>query len=155
MYLLTLKNIEIYTDGACKGNPGPGGWGAILKYNNYKKEISGYESMTTNNRMELLAVIEALKLIKEPCNIIIFSDSQYVCKAIGEKWLLKWQNNNWMKNKKEAVANSDLWKTYLNLSKIHNININWIKGHAGHPENELCDKLAVNQIKNNIQKIRI
>ena len=150
-----MKNIEIYTDGACKGNPGPGGWGAILKYNNYKKEISGYESMTTNNRMELLAVIEALKLIKEPCNIIIFSDSQYVCKAIGEKWLLKWQNNNWMKNKKEAVANSDLWKTYLNLSKIHNININWIKGHAGHPENELCDKLAVNQIKNNIQKIRI
>lgn len=148
---IELKNIQIFTDGACQGNPGPGGWGAILKYGSYQREISGNEAQTTNNRMELTAVISALDLLKEPCNVEIYTDSQYVCNAIKNGWAIKWKNNNWMRNKKEPALNTDLWEKLLNLLEIHNVKISWVKGHAGHPQNERCDELAVNAIK----KIRI
>lgn len=144
----TLKNIQIYTDGACSGNPGPGGWGAILEYGKYKKEISGGETLTTNNRMEVSAVINALKMLKEPCNIILCSDSKYVCDAITYSWAKKWKQNNWMRNKKEPALNIDLWEELLSLLDKHNIKAKWVKGHSGHPENERCDQLAVQAIKN-------
>lgn len=138
-----LKSIQIFTDGACKGNPGPGGWGAILKYKGHEKEISGGENPTTNNRMEITAVIKALELLKEPCSITLYSDSQYVCNAISKGWAKKWQQNNWMRNKKEPALNPDLWETLLRLLERHELEIVWVKGHAGHPENERCDRLAV------------
>lgn len=138
-----MKQVEIFSDGACKGNPGPGGWGAILRYNGIEKEISGGESNTTNNRMELRAVIEALKRLKEPCNVILYSDSQYVCNALKLGWAKKWQQNGWMRNKKEPALNPDLWQELLQLYETHTIDVRWVKGHAGHPENERCDKLAV------------
>lgn len=140
-----MKSVEIFTDGACKGNPGPGGYGAILRYNGYEKEVSGGEANTTNNRMELLAVIEAFKLLKEPCLVTLYSDSQYVCNAIEKGWAKKWQQNGWMRNKKEPALNKELWAELLNLIDKHNVKIVWVKGHAGHPENERCDKLAVSQ----------
>lgn len=146
-----MKKINIYTDGACKGNPGPGGWGAILRYNNTEKELSGYEPNTTNNRMEITAVIKALEALKESCEITLYSDSQYVCNAIEKGWAKKWQKNNWMRNKNEPALNPDLWEKLLNLLEKHKIKIVWVKGHAGHPENERCDKLAVEQyLKNSI-----
>lgn len=138
-----MKDVEIFTDGACRGNPGPGGWGAVLRYKGKEKEISGGEAHTTNNRMELTAVIEALSMLKEPCNVTLYSDSQYVCNAIKLGWAKKWQKNGWMKNKKEPALNPDLWEKLLNLCSIHKMNIVWVKGHAGHPENERCDVLAV------------
>ena len=138
-----LKKVQIFTDGACKGNPGPGGWGAILKYNGHEKEISGGENPTTNNRMEITAVIKALELLKEPCAVTLYSDSQYVCNAITKGWAKKWQQNNWMRNKKDPALNPDLWEILLNLIDKHKLEIIWVKGHAGHPENERCDKLAV------------
>ena len=140
-----MKSVEIFTDGACKGNPGPGGYGAILRYNGYEKEVSGGEANTTNNRMELLAVIEAFKLLKEPCLVTLYSDSQYVCNAIEKGWAKKWQQNGWMRNKKEPALNKELWAELLDLIDKHNVKIVWVKGHAGHPENERCDKLAVSQ----------
>lgn len=142
-----MKKVEIFTDGACKGNPGPGGWGAILRYSGIEKELSGGQSETTNNRMELTAVIEALKILKEPCEIILHSDSQYVCNAISKGWAKKWQQNGWKRNKKEMALNSDLWEKLLSLLDKHLINVVWVKGHAGHPENERCDELAVNAVK--------
>ncbi len=138
-----MKKIKIYTDGSCKGNPGPGGFGAILKYNGYEKEISGGESKTTNNRMELLAIIESLKLLKESCEIFIYSDSQYVCNSINKGWAEKWKANNWMRNRKETALNQDLWEQLLDLLSSHKAKFVWVKGHAGHPENERCDRLAV------------
>lgn len=143
----TLKNVQIFTDGACSGNPGPGGWGAILKYGQHQKEISGFQAQTTNNRMELTAVINALSLLKEPCNVTVFTDSQYVCNAIKNGWAVKWKNNNWKRSKNEPALNADLWETLLNLLEIHSVELNWVKGHAGHPENERCDELAVTAIK--------
>ena len=140
-----MKSVEIFTDGACKGNPGPGGYGAILRYNGYEKEVSGGEANTTNNRMELLAVIEAFKLLREPCLVTLYSDSQYVCNAIEKGWAKKWQQNGWMRNKKEPALNKELWAELLDLIDKHNVKIVWVKGHAGHPENERCDKLAVSQ----------
>ncbi len=140
-----LKEVEIFTDGACKGNPGPGGWGSILRYKSTEKEISGGEANTTNNKMELTAVIEALKLLKEPCKVTLYSDSQYVCNALKLGWAKKWQANNWMRNKKEPALNPDLWKKLLSLCDVHQMEIVWVKGHAGHPENERCDRLAVAQ----------
>ena len=140
-----MKNVEIFTDGACKGNPGPGGWGAILRCNGKEKELSGYESNTTNNRMEIMAVLKALEALKEPCNVTLCSDSQYVCNAIEKGWAKNWQKNNWMRNKKEPALNVDLWERLLQLLEAHNIKVVWIRGHAGHPENERCDKLAVGQ----------
>lgn len=140
-----MKKIQIYTDGACKGNPGPGGWGAILRYKDKEKELSGFEPNTTNNRMEITALIKALENLKEPCDITLYSDSQYVCNAITKGWAKKWKNNNWMRNKKEPALNPDLWEKLLSLIEKHKLEVIWVKGHTGHPENERCDRLAVNQ----------
>ena len=142
-----MKKVEIYTDGACSGNPGPGGWGAILRYKTKEKEISGAEKMTTNNRMELLAVINALKALKEPCTVELYSDSKYFCDAINQGWAKKWKENNWKRGKNGTALNSDLWETILNLISKHEVQIHWVKGHSGHKENERCDRLAVNAIK--------
>ena len=131
-----LKKIEIFTDGSSLGNPGPGGWCAILRYKNHEKTLSGGEEHTTNNKMELTAVIEALKDLKEPCEIDLYSDSTYVLKGISE-WLEGWV----MKNFKN-VKNPELWQEFLEVSKPHKINVKWVKGHAGHRENEICDKIA-------------
>lgn len=140
-----MKEVEIFTDGACKGNPGPGGWGAVLRYKETEKEISGGEASTTNNKMELTAVINALELLKEPCRVTLYSDSQYVCNALKLGWAKKWKQNNWMRNKKEPALNPELWDRLLELCEIHTVDVNWVKGHAGHPENERCDRLAVAQ----------
>lgn len=138
-----MKKVEIFTDGACKGNPGPGGWGSILRYNGVEKEISGGEANTTNNRMELTAVIKALEMLKEPCEVTLYTDSQYVSNALKLGWAEKWRANNWMRNKKEKALNPELWDRLLNLCATHKVDIVWVKGHAGHPENERCDRLAV------------
>lgn len=138
-----MKHVEIFTDGACQGNPGPGGWGAVLRYNGTKKELSGGEKDTTNNRMELSAVIEALKALREPCAVTLYSDSQYVCNALKLGWAKKWRANGWMRNKKEPALNPELWEELLKLCDIHTLEVVWVKGHAGHPENERCDALAV------------
>ena len=143
-----MKKIEIFTDGACSGNPGPGGWAAILKYKDNVKKISGFVPSTTNNRMEILALINALSILKESCEITVYSDSKYVVDSINKNWVLNWQKNNWMKKNKK-VPNSDLWYTLLNLMKNHKINFIWVRGHSGHPENEECDKMAVFEIKYN------
>ncbi|MEE1154801.1 MAG: ribonuclease HI [Acutalibacteraceae bacterium] len=144
-----MKKVDIFTDGACSGNPGPGGWGAILRYNTVEKEISGGEANTTNNRMEITAVIEALAMLKEPCEVTLYSDSQYVCNALEKGWAKKWKANNWMRNKKDPALNPDLWERLLQLYDTHKVKIVWVKGHAGHSENERCDRLAVAQIKRN------
>ena len=140
-----MKQVSIFTDGACSGNPGPGGWGAILRYGGAEKQISGGAADTTNNRMELSAVIEALKLLKEPCEVLLCSDSKYVCDAIEKGWAKSWKRNGWVKSDKKPALNSDLWEELLALLEIHRVHINWVKGHAGHPENEQCDRLAVAQ----------
>lgn len=140
-----MKRVEIFTDGACSGNPGPGGWGAILRYNGVEKELSGGEEETTNNRMELTAVIEALSALKEPCNISLYTDSRYVMDGI-EKWIENWKRNNWKTaNKKAPVKNIELWQKLDELQAKHEIRWIWVKGHAGHPENERCDALARQQ----------
>lgn len=138
-----MKKVEIFTDGACSGNPGPGGWGAILRYNGHEKELSGGEKNTTNNRMELTAVIKSLEQLKEPCKVMLTTDSKYVSDGIGKGWAVSWQQNGWRKADKKPALNPDLWERLLELLKIHDVTINWVKGHAGHPENERCDKLAV------------
>lgn len=138
-----MKQVEIFTDGACQGNPGPGGWGAVLRYQGREREISGGEAHTTNNRMELSAVIEALALLREPCEITLCSDSKYVCDAISKGWAKSWRKNGWKKADKKPALNSDLWERLLNLLEQHHVTIRWVKGHAGHPENERCDRLAV------------
>ena len=138
-----MKHVDIFTDGACSGNHGPGGWGAILRYQAHQKEISGGDPSTTNNRMELCAVIEALRLLKEPCEVTLHSDSQYVCNAIEKGWARKWERNHWMRNPREPALNVDLWEQLLPLLDRHRVTVVWIKGHAGHPENERCDRLAV------------
>lgn len=138
-----MKQVEVFTDGACSGNPGPGGWGAILRYNGREKELSGGEANTTNNRMELSAVIFGLKALKEPCAVTLYSDSQYVCNALKLGWAKKWRANGWMRNKKDPALNPELWGELLDLVEKHQVEIIWVKGHAGHPENERCDRLAV------------
>ena len=138
-----MKNVEIYTDGACSGNPGPGGWGAVLVYNGKEKQLSGSDEKTTNNRMELSAVIVALKALKEPCNVTLTTDSKYVCDAINMGWLTSWQKNNWKKSDKKPVLNIDLWQKLLPLLDTHKVEFIWVKGHNGHKYNEICDKLAV------------
>ena len=142
-----MKNVEIFTDGACSGNPGPGGWGAILRYKGNEKELSGGAADTTNNRMEITAVLQAFTALKEPCNVTLYSDSQYVCNALKLGWAKKWKANNWMRNKKEPALNPDLWEKLLEQYDRHNVTVVWVKGHAGHPENERCDRLAVEQAK--------
>lgn len=143
-----MKNVEIFTDGACSGNPGPGGWGVILRYNGHEKELSGGERDTTNNRMELTAVIEALSCLKEPCKVALTTDSKYVSDGINQGWAASWQKNGWRKADKKPALNSDLWEKLLALLKIHDVTIVWVKGHAGHRENERCDELAVAFYKN-------
>jgi ribonuclease HI len=138
------KEITIYTDGACSGNPGKGGWAAVLIYKNNRKEIYGGYRLTTNNRMELTAAIEALKAIKakEKCRINIYTDSQLLTKAFNQGWISKWIRTNWKRGRNAPVLNSDLWKQLAELSNQHEVTFNWVEGHAGHPENELCDKYA-------------
>lgn len=138
-----MKNVEIYTDGACSGNPGPGGWGAVLIYNGVEKQLSGSEKETTNNRMELSAVIVALKALKEPCKVTLTTDSKYVCDAINKGWLTSWKKNSWKKADKKPVLNIDLWQELLPLLDKHRVEFIWVKGHNGHKYNEICDKLAV------------
>ncbi|WRS28054.1 ribonuclease HI [Oscillospiraceae bacterium MB08-C2-2] len=140
---VSQKKVYLYTDGACSGNPGAGGWGAILRYGGSEKELSGGEEQTTNNRMELTAVIKGLEALKEPCQVELFSDSKYVIDAIAQGWAKRWKQNGWMRNKKDAALNPDLWDRLLALLEIHKVTPNWVKGHAGHPENERCDALAV------------
>lgn len=139
------KTVYIYTDGSCSGNPGPGGWGCILKYNKSVKKLSGGNINTTNNRMEMTAVIEALKALKEPCDVMLYTDSQYVCNSINNEWVYSWKKNGWKKSDKKPALNSDLWEEILNLLEIHTVKFCWIKGHDGHPENEECDAMAVEQ----------
>ena len=136
-----MNKVEIFTDGACKGNPGPGGWGAILRYKNKEKEIKGFSKETTNNIMELKAVIEALKNLKKPCEIIITTDSKYVKNGITD-WIHNWKKNGWKTAAKKEVKNKELWIELDFLIKIHSINWDWVKGHSGHPENERADLLA-------------
>lgn len=138
-----MKTVYIFTDGACSGNPGPGGWGAVLRYNTAEKELSGGEKDTTNNRMELTACIEALRILKEPCRVELTTDSQYVVNGITKGWAESWRRNGWKKSDKKPALNSDLWSELLDLCERHEVSFNWIKGHAGHEENERCDRLAV------------
>ena len=146
------KRVEIFTDGACSGNPGPGGYGAILKYGEHIKELSGGEEQTTNNRMELTAVITALEALKEPCLVILTTDSKYVVDGIEKGWAKSWRENGWKKKDKKPALNPDLWGKLLDLLEIHEVKFNWVKGHAGHPENERCDELAVNFYTENYLK---
>ncbi len=140
-----MKNVEIYTDGACSGNPGKGGWGAVLVYGAKEKEISGADADTTNNRMELTAVIEALNTLKEPCNVTLTTDSKYVCDAVNKERVYSWKKNGWKKADKKPALNIDLWEKLLALLDIHNVTFVWVRGHNGHPYNERCDTLAVNE----------
>jgi ribonuclease HI len=143
-----MKKVIIYTDGACSGNPGKGGWGAVLMYGQHKKEINGYEAETTNNRMELKAAIEALKIIKENCEIDIYTDSQYVREGITN-WVNKWLINGWKNADKKPVKNSDLWQELVHLTSNHLVHWHWVKGHSGNEYNELADTLARNAISQN------
>lgn len=138
-----MKKVNIYTDGACSGNPGPGGWGAVLVYNEIEKKMSGAEETTTNNRMELTAVIMALKALKEPCEVTLTTDSKYVCDAINKEWVFGWKKNGWRKADKKPALNVDLWEMLLELISKHNVEFVWVKGHNGHKYNEICDQLAV------------
>ncbi len=139
---MTAKKVSIFTDGACSGNPGPGGWAAVLIYGQHTKEISGFEKTTTNQRMELIAAIEALAGLKEPCLVQLHSDSAYLINAFEQNWLKNWQTNGWLNSQKRPVENYDLWLKLLELSSIHKIKWIKVKGHSGHPENERCDLLA-------------
>lgn len=136
-------NVTIYTDGACSGNPGPGGYGAILMYGSHKKELSGGDANTTNNRMELMGVITALEALNRPCRVDLYTDSQYVVNAIEKGWARKWQANGWMRNKKDKALNPDLWQRLLDLLETHQVTFHWVKGHAENPYNNRCDELAV------------
>ncbi len=140
-----MKTVNIYTDGACRGNPGKGGWGAILEYKGKRREMSGGERETTNNRMELTAVIEALSALKEPCEVNLYSDSKYVIDGLSKGWAASWKNNGWKKSDKSPALNPELWDKLLSLAEYHKLNYNWIKGHDGHPENERCDTLATTE----------
>lgn len=143
--------IEIYTDGACSGNPGPGGYGVVLKCGELYKELSGGELNTTNNRMELMGVITGLSALKKPSQVIITTDSKYIVDSVTKGWAKSWKRNNWIKSDKKPALNKDLWEELLGLLDIHKVTFNWVKGHAGHPENERCDELAVAESKK-IQK---
>ncbi len=138
-----LKQVVIYTDGACSGNPGPGGYGAVLLYNGHRKELSAGFRKTTNNRMELLGAIEALRALKDRCSVRLHTDSQYVVNAIEKGWAAKWKANGWMRNKKEKAVNPDLWEQLLKLCQQHEVEFVWVRGHSGNKENERCDLLAV------------
>lgn len=138
-----MKKIDIYTDGACSGNPGPGGWGAILMYGGIKKELSGGEAETTNNRMELMAVINALEALNRPCEVTLYTDSQYIVNAVEKGWARKWKSNGWMRTKKDPAKNPDLWERLLGLLETHDTKFIWIRGHAENELNNRCDEMAV------------
>ncbi len=138
-----MKQVTLYTDGACSGNPGPGGWAAILKYGRYVKELSGGEKATTNNRMELTAVIKGLEALSEPCAVDLWSDSKYVIDALEKGWAKGWRARGWVKGDKKPALNPDLWERLLELCEEHRVTLHWVKGHADDPYNERCDKLAV------------
>ena len=138
-----MKTVTIYTDGACSGNPGPGGWGAILMYGEHKKELSGGEAQTTNNRMELTGVITALEALKEPCVVELYSDSKYVIDGLGKGWAKGWRARGWVKSDKKPALNPDLWGQLLDLCEKHTVNLHWVKGHAENEFNNRCDQLAV------------
>ncbi len=142
-----MKDVTIYTDGACSGNPGAGGWGVILDYKGSRKELSGGAPATTNNRMELMAVIEGLRALKEPCRVTVVTDSQYVANGITLGWAKAWKANGWRKKDKKPALNPDLWDALLQQIDRHEVTIRWIRGHDGHPENERCDALAVGEWK--------
>ena len=144
----TKRFVEIFTDGACSGNPGPGGWGVVLRYGAAEKELSGGEENTTNNRMELTAAIKGLSALKEPCVVKLVTDSKYVADGINQGWAASWRQNGWRKADKKPAQNIELWEELLNLLDIHDVKIEWVKGHAGHPENERCDALATAFYKN-------
>ena len=137
------EKIVIYTDGACSGNPGPGGYGAIMQYREHRNELSGGFRRTTNNRMELLAVIEGLRALNRPCEVTVFSDSKYIVDAVNKGWARRWQANGWKRNKRERALNPDLWAELLKLLDKHTVTLRWVKGHAGNPGNERADALAV------------
>jgi ribonuclease HI len=142
-----MKHITVYTDGACSGNPGPGGYGTVLLFTDasgsaHRKELSGGFRLTTNNRMEILSVIIALEALKEPCEVLVFSDSRYLVDAVEKGWAERWRRNNWMRSKTDPALNPDLWRRLLLLLAAHRVNFRWVKGHAGHTENERCDRLA-------------
>ena len=138
-----MKEVTVYTDGACSGNPGPGGYGAILCYRGIERELSGGEAHTTNNRMELMGVIAALSALKEPCKVTLYSDSKYFIDAVKEGWVYTWRAKGWRKSDKSAALNVDLWEQILHLLTVHEVSLVWVKGHAGNPYNERCDRLAV------------
>ena len=142
-----MKTVTLYTDGACSGNPGPGGWGAILEYGGAEKELSGGEDSTTNNRMELTAVIRGLEALKEPCTVELYSDSKYVIDALQKGWAKGWRARGWIKSDKKPALNPDLWQRLLELTEIHQVHCHWVKGHADNPNNNRCDQLAVEQWK--------
>jgi len=148
-----IKSVDLYTDGACSGNPGIGGYCAILIYNDIEKVISGYEINTTNNKMELLAVIKGLQCLKEPCKVNVYSDSQYVIDAFNKSWLDSWLINGWKTSNKKEVKNVDLWKILVELTKIHSVNFIKVKGHADNEYNNRCDKIAVSEYKNQQNKL--
>jgi len=141
-----VHQVTVYTDGACQGNPGPGGWAAILVSGTHRREISGFEPDTTNNRMELRAALEALSMLKRPCKVALFTDSQYVRNGM-QTWLANWKRNGWRTADKKAVKNADLWKLLDELAQRHRVEWHWLKGHVGHPENERCDALANEAIR--------
>lgn len=143
-----MKNISIYTDGACSGNPGAGGYGVVMLYGSARKELSEGFELTTNNRMELLGVIKGLEALKETCAVTLYSDSKYVVDAVEKKWVYKWQQQNWMRNKKDRASNVDLWERLLVLLEKHQVSFVWVKGHADNVENERCDELARAAIQN-------
>ena len=138
-----MKQVTIYTDGACSGNPGPGGWGAILEWNGVEKELSGGEAQTTNNRMELTGVIRALSALKEPCEVDLYTDSKYVLDALTKGWAKSWRARGWGKADKKPALNPDLWQTLLELTERHTMHYHWVKGHADNPKNNRCDQMAV------------
>ena len=142
-----MKTVTIYTDGACSGNPGPGGWGVILEYRGVEKELSGGEKSTTNNRMELTAVIRALQALKEPCTVELYSDSKYVIDALQKGWAVSWRKKGWIKSDKKPALNPDLWETLLTLTEKHDVRCHWVKGHAANPKNNRCDEMAVAEWK--------
>jgi len=142
-----MKSVTIYTDGACSGNPGPGGWGAILMYGPHKKELSGGEAQTTNNRMELTGVIRALEALREPCAVALYSDSKYVIDGLAKGWAKGWRARGWVKSDKKPALNPDLWGRLLDLCDYHTVTLHWVKGHASNPLNNRCDELAVAESK--------
>ncbi len=142
-----MKEVTLYTDGACSGNPGPGGWGAILEFMGTEKELSGGEAVTTNNRMELTAVIRGLEALKEPCRVKLYSDSKYVIDGLQKGWAESWKKRGWVKSDKKPTLNPDLWERLLALTHVHTMEYRWVKGHADNPKNNRCDELAVAQSK--------